>query len=93
MKFFSEKAFILGLLWILIGPPAAHAADEPGKQPPPPSGDVQERSPKKGTSPDVAKTPSPGGPVPIPYPNVTTDPKPPAPTPPKAPTPSQGRPQ
>jgi hypothetical protein len=39
-----ERALILGLISILMGAPAALAADEPGKQPTAPSGDVQERA-------------------------------------------------
>jgi hypothetical protein len=38
------RGFVLGLIWTLMGVPVALAADEPGKQPTAPSGDVQERA-------------------------------------------------
>ena len=38
-----EKAFVMGLVWVLMGAPGVYAADEPGKQGTAPSGDVQER--------------------------------------------------
>ena len=43
------RALVLGLIWILMGAPAALAADEPTKQPTTPPGDVQERGIQKGT--------------------------------------------
>ena len=42
------KAFVLGLIWILMGTPGTLAADEPSKQPTAPSGDVQERAIRPG---------------------------------------------
>ena len=43
------RALVLGLIWILMGAPGALAADEPGKQPTDPPGDVQERGFQRGT--------------------------------------------
>lgn len=37
------RALVLGLIWILMGAPAALAGDEPSKQDTAPSGDVQDR--------------------------------------------------
>ena len=59
----AGRALVLGLIWVLMGAPAALAADEPGKQTPP-SGDVQERGFQRGTfGGQLGTTTKPQGPT------------------------------